>query len=208
MYHDIITRQSEQSALEYIAQLQDLFFSSDLNDALKEQSLYLDNRYVLHLSELSYTHLVTFVSDQSWLFMFNILNKNFQIDVVFDTQLKGDEKSKETSVSDLTRASNVVELGMGMLPFLRSYNITAPPHINITNMSFSKDNTKLVASCSNSKIYKWDLDSDKVAKGKDHVPLCFDSQFNFEKEDEEDGDDKKLPYSGEQNEYILYNSPC
>ena len=179
LYHELRQRQTKEVYIEFLDKIVKHNILSSLEEVNNQQ--YFNTKHVISLSRYSYDHLIDFVGQQQWLSVLSVINQNF----VFDIKKDSPPKSQNTAAqSVLSKACENVDLGQGAssFSFVKTLKITNDE--TILCMKFTPDNSTLLASSSNSIIYKWDLSSKSESSSSPQTlpetRLFYDSEFKFE----------------------------
>ena len=154
LYHELRQRQSKEVYISFLAKIVELKILASANEVDKPD--YFNTKHVISLSRNTYEHLMNLLTQQEWLSILSVINQKF----VFDIKRESNQKIAESkSRTVLQKACSNLELGLGPSSFSFVKTIKVTNKTTILCMTLTPDNKTLLASSTDSIIYKWSLTS-------------------------------------------------
>ena len=154
LYHELRQRQSKEVYISFLAKIVELKILASANEVDKED--YFNTKHVISLSRNTYEHLIDLITRQEWLSILSVTNQKFVFDIKKESNQKVTEPKSQTA---LQKACSNLELGLGPSSFSFVKTIKVTNKNTILCMTLTPDNKTLLASSTDSTIYKWSMTS-------------------------------------------------
>lgn len=154
LYHELRQRQSKEVYISFLAKVVELKILPSANEVDNQE--YFNTKHVVSLSRNTHEHLMDLITQQEWLSILSVINQKFVFDIKKESNPKAAESKSRTA---LQKACSNLELGLGPSSFSFVKTIKVTNKNTILCMTLTPDNKTLLASSSDSTIYKWSLTS-------------------------------------------------